>query len=65
MIRNVFIYLSIYFYHADKIVPLRPGLLTDSSLNCDQESAGEIHQSLLSLAEPSSSSSSRPDEGET
>ncbi|XP_051763827.1 E3 ubiquitin-protein ligase TRIM37 [Ctenopharyngodon idella] len=40
-----------------------PGLLTDSSLNCDQESADEIHQSLLSLAEPSSSSSSRPDEG--
>ncbi|KAI2659717.1 E3 ubiquitin-protein ligase TRIM37 [Labeo rohita] len=39
------------------------GLLTDSSLNCDQEGAGEIHQSLLSLAEPSSSSSSRPDEG--
>ncbi|XP_077098439.1 E3 ubiquitin-protein ligase TRIM37 isoform X2 [Siphateles boraxobius] len=38
-----------------------PGLLTDSSLNCDQESACEI-QSLLSLAEPSSSSSSRPDE---
>ncbi|XP_016119015.1 E3 ubiquitin-protein ligase TRIM37-like isoform X1 [Sinocyclocheilus grahami] len=40
-----------------------PGLLMDSSLNCDQESAGEIHPSLLSLAEPSSSSSSRPDEG--
>ncbi|XP_067288864.1 E3 ubiquitin-protein ligase TRIM37 isoform X2 [Pseudorasbora parva] len=40
-----------------------PGLLTDSSLNCDQESVAEIHQSLLSLAEPSSSSSSRPDEG--
>ncbi|ROL54277.1 E3 ubiquitin-protein ligase TRIM37, partial [Anabarilius grahami] len=39
-----------------------PGLLTDSSLNCDQEGAGEIHQSLLSLAEPSSSSSSHPDE---
>ncbi|KAG1970442.1 E3 ubiquitin-protein ligase TRIM37 [Pimephales promelas] len=38
-----------------------PGLLIDSSLNCDQESACEI-QSLLSLAEPSSSSSSRPDE---
>ncbi|XP_009303770.2 E3 ubiquitin-protein ligase TRIM37 [Danio rerio] len=40
-----------------------PGLLTDSSLTCDLESAGEIHQSLLSLAEPSSSSSSHPDEG--
>ncbi|XP_051972653.1 E3 ubiquitin-protein ligase TRIM37-like isoform X2 [Xyrauchen texanus] len=40
-----------------------PGLLTDTSLNCDQESASEIHQSLLSLAELSSSSSSRPDEG--
>ncbi|XP_051540371.1 E3 ubiquitin-protein ligase TRIM37-like isoform X1 [Myxocyprinus asiaticus] len=40
-----------------------PGLLTDTSLNCDQESASEMHQSLLSLAELSSSSSSRPDEG--
>ncbi|XP_055064169.1 E3 ubiquitin-protein ligase TRIM37 isoform X1 [Misgurnus anguillicaudatus] len=39
------------------------GLLMDSSLNCDEESAGDNHQSLLSLAEPSSSSSSRPDEG--
>ncbi|XP_056593268.1 E3 ubiquitin-protein ligase TRIM37 isoform X1 [Triplophysa dalaica] len=38
-------------------------VLTDSLLNCDQENAGEIHQSLLSLAEPSSSSSSHPDEG--
>ncbi len=48
----------------NKVVSLRSGLLTDSFLNCDQEGAGEVHQSLLSLAEPSSSSS-RPDEGET
>ncbi|XP_051542361.1 E3 ubiquitin-protein ligase TRIM37-like isoform X2 [Myxocyprinus asiaticus] len=40
-----------------------PTLLTDTSLNCDQESTREIHQSLQSLAELSSSSSSHPDEG--
>ncbi|TRY99747.1 hypothetical protein DNTS_033612 [Danionella cerebrum] len=40
-----------------------PGTLTESSLNCDQECADENHPSVLSLVEPSSSSSSRPDEG--
>ena len=41
----------------------RAGVLTDSSLDCDLEDAGEIlHQSLLSLTE---GPSSRADEGET
>ncbi|XP_062869789.1 E3 ubiquitin-protein ligase TRIM37 [Trichomycterus rosablanca] len=40
------------------------GLLTDNSLDFDHDGSNELHQSLLNLTEPSSSSSSsRPEEG--
>ncbi|XP_051973363.1 E3 ubiquitin-protein ligase TRIM37 isoform X2 [Xyrauchen texanus] len=44
-----------------RTLAIGPALLMDTSLNCDQESTREIHQSLLSLAELCSSS--HPDEG--